>query len=169
MMREPWLVQDIRRSIYQCLSQEAERLGCGVLALGGTADHVRLLFKLPTRLVVARLLNQIKGVLSHFIHDEMPSMNGCCWQEGYGVFSIGRNQIEPVIKYITNQERHHAEGTIHTRWEETDEEYKPQRCLLRPQGGRRPRQIDLPFTAGQPRPGLNTALILCQCQQGTQR
>jgi putative transposase len=126
LRREPWLVPEVSRAVYRCLTQEAERLGCDVLALGGTADHVHLAVKQPTRLAVARLMNQIKGVSSHFVHDQMPSLDGFAWQEGYGVFSIGRNQIAPVIEYIANQERHHAEGSTHARWEEADEEYTPQ-------------------------------------------
>jgi len=32
-----------------------------------------------------------------------------------------------VIAYIENQKQHHLDGTLHSRWEETDEEYEPSR------------------------------------------
>ena len=30
------------------------------------------------------------------------------WQEGYGVFSVGKPAMEVVSNYVTNQERHHS-------------------------------------------------------------
>ena len=30
-----------------------------------------------------------------------------CWQNGYGVFSIGQSQVEDVRAYIAGQEEHH--------------------------------------------------------------
>ncbi len=30
-----------------------------------------------------------------------------CWQNGYGMFSIGASQIEDVRRYIAEQEQHH--------------------------------------------------------------
>ena len=29
------------------------------------------------------------------------------WQEGYGAFSVGKSNLQEVIKYIENQEEHH--------------------------------------------------------------
>ena len=29
------------------------------------------------------------------------------WQKGYGAFTYSRSQIDAVVKYIMNQERHH--------------------------------------------------------------
>jgi hypothetical protein len=34
------------------------------------------------------------------------------WQAGYGVFSLGRKQLDQAIAYVQNQKIHHAEGTI---------------------------------------------------------
>jgi hypothetical protein len=30
------------------------------------------------------------------------------WQDSYGVFSIGVSQVEKTVRYINNQDRHHA-------------------------------------------------------------
>jgi putative transposase len=34
------------------------------------------------------------------------------WQEGYGAFSYSRSQIDAVVKYIRNQEKHHAKKSF---------------------------------------------------------
>ena len=123
--RLPLLAPDVEEAVHRCIQQEAQQLGCDVLALGGMPDHVHLLVKLPTRLAPARLMQQIKGVSSHFTHDHLTECEGFFWQEGYGVFSVGRNQRQTVAAYIANQKQHHADNTVHAAWEEADEEYVP--------------------------------------------
>ncbi|GAA3959831.1 transposase [Mucilaginibacter dorajii] len=34
------------------------------------------------------------------------------WQEGYGAFSHSRSQIDQVVKYISNQQKHHQKKTF---------------------------------------------------------
>jgi len=34
------------------------------------------------------------------------------WQEGYGAFTYSHSQIDTVIKYIMNQEKHHKKRTF---------------------------------------------------------
>ena len=33
------------------------------------------------------------------------------WQEGYGAFSYGHSQLDRIISYIQNQEKHHRRRT----------------------------------------------------------
>ena len=127
LKREAFVTPDIERAVYRCIGSEAQHLGCTILAIGGMPDHVHLCLKLPTRVAVSNLMNQVKGVSSHFVHDRLSPDLPFQWQEGYGVFSVGPNQIKPVIAYIENQKQHHLDGTLHSRWEETDEEYEPSR------------------------------------------
>ena len=124
--REPFLTIEIERPVYRCIENEAKRLGCEVLAIGGMPDHVHLCVKPPTPLAIAKLMNQVKGVSSHFVHDQLPDRLAFRWQEGYGVISVGSNQVSSVLAYIGDQKRHHSENSLYDRWEETDEEYQPQ-------------------------------------------
>lgn len=123
--REPFLAPDIERAVHRCIANEAMRLGCTVIALGGMPDHIHLAVKIPTHRSVSRIMNHIKSLSSRFIHDKFDELDGFAWQEGYGVFSVGRNQLPRLIAYVGNQKRHHADGSVHPAWEETDEEYIP--------------------------------------------
>ena len=123
--RLPTLTPEIEREVYRCIQGEAQTLGCDVLALNGMSDHVHLLVKSPTRLAPAKIMAQVKGVSSRFVHENLPQHGGLWWQEGYGVFSIGRNQRRAVIAYIENQKAHHTDNTVQADWEEVDEEYVP--------------------------------------------
>ena len=123
--RLPFISMERERAVHRCIIQEAERLECVLCALGGIEDHVHLLLKVPSKLAPAHIIKQIKALSSRFLHDEFPETEGLFWQEGYGVFSVTPGQRQPVIDYIQNQKQHHANGTIHSRWEATDEEYTP--------------------------------------------
>jgi putative transposase len=34
------------------------------------------------------------------------------WQEGYGAFSYGHSQLDTIIRYIENQEKHHKRSSF---------------------------------------------------------
>ena len=77
------------------------------LAVGGIADHVHLLLSLPSTLAIAKAVQIIKANSSKWIN-ENPGQRSFAWQKSYSAFSIGVSQIENTVKYILNQEQHHA-------------------------------------------------------------
>ena len=40
------------------------------------------------------------------------------WQEGFGAFSYAHSQLSTVIRYIQNQEKHHARKTFRDEYVE---------------------------------------------------
>lgn len=50
----------------------------------------------------------IKGGTTKWLHDHVAELKGFAWQEGFGVFSVSKSEIDGVIEYIRNQEAHHA-------------------------------------------------------------
>jgi putative transposase len=120
--KQPLVTPEIERSLYRCIENEAQRLRCKVFAIGGIADHVHLVVWMPSRLALATLVKQVKGVSSTFARDQLVSGGLFKWQAGYGAFSIMPSHLDKVIAYVQNQKQHHAAGTIVAEWEETDEE-----------------------------------------------
>ena len=84
------------------------------LAIGGTADHVHLLLSLPTTLSVSKAMQLLKGNSSKWLRETFPELQlqGFAWQEGFGAFSYSRSQLETVIRYIQNQQKHHAKKSF---------------------------------------------------------
>ena len=118
-----WLLKPaIRRSVFRCLEGQARQSGCTVLALGGMPDHIHLVVRHPAKLSIASLVQQLKGVSSHFAHDQLSLGPIFRWQEGYGAFSLSRSHVERAVAYVENQEEHHAGGKLWPEWEETFEE-----------------------------------------------
>jgi REP element-mobilizing transposase RayT len=70
-------------------------------------DHTHLLIGLKPLISISDLLRDIKAGSSKFINDRKLIKGKFSWQEGFGVFSYSRSQIDTVIKYIQNQEKHH--------------------------------------------------------------
>jgi REP element-mobilizing transposase RayT len=87
--------------LYAYLGGIARGEGFSLIAAGGTANHVHLLFDLPATCCLANAVQKLKGSSSRWMGDEFS------WQEGYGAFSVSPSQIEVVKEYIQNQEEHH--------------------------------------------------------------
>jgi len=87
--------------LYAYLGGIARGEGFSLIAAGGTANHVHLLFALPASNSLAHAVQKLKGSSSRWMGD------GFSWQEGYGAFSVSPSQIEVVKEYIQNQEEHH--------------------------------------------------------------
>lgn len=92
-----------------------------ILAVGGTENHVHILFHLPPKLALAKAVLLLKANSSKWMREQG---NDFSWQEGYGAFSVSSSNIDRVIRYIRNQEAHHRKTPF-------EEEF---RALLRKHG-----------------------------------
>jgi putative transposase len=64
-------------------------------------------------------MKHIKGGTSRFLGQTMDEERVFKWQEGYGVFSVSPQDRDKVIRYISNQKEHHANGTLWLTAEKT--------------------------------------------------
>ena len=73
--------------LYAYLGGIARGEGLSLMAAGGTANHVHLLFALPASCALAHAVQKLKGSSSRWMGD------GFSWQEGYGAFSVSPSQV----------------------------------------------------------------------------
>ena len=79
-----------------------------MLLLGnGTTNHVHLLISLGRKVSLSELVGDLKRDSSKWIKTKGSQYQGFYWQEGYGAFSVGQNQIADVSRYIARQKEHH--------------------------------------------------------------
>lgn len=83
-----------------------------LLAIGGIADHIHILFGLRPSIAISDLVRDVKACSTGFINDERFVRGRFQWQEGFGAFSYSRSQLDAVAKYVLNQEKHHAKRTL---------------------------------------------------------
>jgi len=53
------------------------------------------------------LFEEIKRNSSRWVKTKGQKYQKFFWQNGYGVFSVGKSQLPTVIKYVEGQEEHH--------------------------------------------------------------
>ncbi|HEX7720750.1 MAG TPA: IS200/IS605 family transposase [Pyrinomonadaceae bacterium] len=78
-----------------------------LIVINGMSDHVHILIGLKPAMALADLVRDIKADSSDFINRKKWVRGRFSWQEGYGAFSYGHSQLDTIIRYIQNQERHH--------------------------------------------------------------
>jgi putative transposase len=63
-------------------------------------------------MALADLVREIKADSTNHINKENWVHGRFNWQEGYGAFSYGHSQLNTVIHYIQNQEKHHKRSSF---------------------------------------------------------
>jgi len=105
--RAPFLADAIRPEMHAYLGGILRELHAAPIAIGGTADHVHLLVRLPADLAVADCLRVVKTNSSRWVKEKWPERHSFAWQGGYGAFSVSESMRGAVIRYIQDQARHH--------------------------------------------------------------
>ncbi len=82
------------------------------IAIGGTADHVHVLFAMRTEPSLATIVNKIKSNSSKWVHETFADKGKFAWQSGYGVFSVSASNVDDVKAYIASQAEHHRRRTF---------------------------------------------------------
>jgi putative transposase len=108
--RRPLIPNDMKNRVWPYIAGIARQNKFKALAVGGMQDHCHALLSLPTAISVAKAVQLIKGGSSKWLNDHLDG-RAFAWQDGYGAFSIGISQVPNTIRYINNQERHHAKMT----------------------------------------------------------
>ena len=74
------------------------------LAVGGTDNHVHVLFHIPPTIALAKAVQLLKGNSSRWVGEQGIEFS---WQEGYGAFGVSASNLSQVERYIRNQAAHH--------------------------------------------------------------
>lgn len=83
-----------------------------LIAINGMPNHVHIFIGMKPSIALSDLVRDIKNNSTNFINDKRWVRDRFNWQEGFGAFSYGHSQIDSVVKYIQNQEKHHARKTF---------------------------------------------------------
>jgi putative transposase len=105
--REPYLTDDIRKTVFQHIRENARRKGIFLDFIGGHNDHVHCLISLGTEQSIRKIMQLIKGESSHWINSNRITPTEFAWQDEYFAVSVSESVLESVRHYIANQEEHH--------------------------------------------------------------
>ena len=104
--RRKVLEGDIAERCEQIIRKTALRYRAKVIALEIMPDHVHLLVEVDPQLGIHRLIKNIKGVTSHNLRKEFPSLSSrlpSLWTNSYFVSTVGGAPLAVIKQYVENQ------------------------------------------------------------------
>lgn len=93
--------------LYKYITGTVKNKGQKLIAIGGIENHIHILAGLKPNIALSDLVKEIKANSSRFINEKKLVKGKFSWQEGFGAFSYSHSQLNDVIRYIQNQEKHH--------------------------------------------------------------
>lgn len=97
-------LKDVHAYIAEILNRNDSQAIC----VGGTANHIHILFALNKNKSMSETVRMVKANSSKFINEKNGFDIPFCWQNGYGAFSISQSHVSDVRHYIETQMEHHA-------------------------------------------------------------
>ena len=106
--QEPFLAEpSLRSAAHAALADACHETRGEALEVGGTADHVHLLVRLPATISAADLVRELKRESFGRLKLSHPDLVRFHWQAGYGAFSVSVSKAASVRRYIRSQPEHH--------------------------------------------------------------
>jgi REP element-mobilizing transposase RayT len=100
---KPEFKEDLHKYITGIITNQGQKL----ISINGMPNHLHILIGLRPSMALADLVRDIKADSSTYISKNRWVRGKFSWQEGYGAFSYGHSQLDTIIRYIQNQEKHH--------------------------------------------------------------
>jgi REP-associated tyrosine transposase len=100
----PKFKEDLHKYITGIVRNQGQKL----ISINGMPDHLHILIGLKPSMALADLVRDTKADSSTYVNKNRWVRGKFSWQEGYGAFSYGHSQLDTIISYIQNQEKHHS-------------------------------------------------------------
>lgn len=119
--RDPLIHRSYRPELLQIVNEEVKTRGGWPIRHNAMPDHVHLLARLPPTVLVSDFIGQVKGATARRVNRDVEPKFKLRWQEGYGVLTLRKDELQKVSRYIDNQEEHHRVGRLSELLEKTEE------------------------------------------------
>ncbi|MDP4282089.1 MAG: IS200/IS605 family transposase [Bacteroidota bacterium] len=99
--------ETIEAQLYPYMSQIIANKNHKPYIINGMPDHIHILLGINPNSSISDLVRDVKRSSSVFINSTSLLPKKFSWQEGYGVFSYGKSQLDKIYQYILLQKEHH--------------------------------------------------------------
>ena len=113
--REPWIDPDIEPHLHGYLAALLTKRKCFVHRIGGTFDHVHLVFSIPATQRICDVLKEVKAVSSRWMNTEWTGYERFAWQSTYAAHSVDYFRKARAVGYLKKQKRHHFGFELDTK------------------------------------------------------
>jgi REP-associated tyrosine transposase len=110
--RESIIKPEFKEELFKYITGIVRNQKQKLIAINGVSDHVHILIGLRPSIALADLVREIKADSTNFINKRKLVHGRFNWQEGYGAFSYGHSQLDRIVHYIQNQEKHHLKHSF---------------------------------------------------------
>lgn len=93
--------------VYAYVAGILNETGCPTIAVGGTSNHLHLLFVLSRTTALSDVVRTVKSNSAKWLNARGGLLHHFAWQDGYAAFSISQSHVKAVRQYIFTQEEHH--------------------------------------------------------------
>src|SRR5258705_7644789 len=114
--RQSLIKPAFKEDLYKYIAGIVKGQGQKLITINGMPDHVHILIGLRPSIALADLVREIKADSTNFINQNKWVHGRFSWQEGYGAFSYGHSQLDTIIRYIQNQEKHHSRRSFRNEY-----------------------------------------------------
>jgi REP element-mobilizing transposase RayT len=111
--------EELQKYIAGIISGQKQKL----ITINNMPDHLHLLVGLRPDTALSDLVRDVKAGSSKFVNERHWVAGRFSWQEGFGAFSYSRSQLGTVIRYIENQQKHHARRSFRDEYVELLEKF----------------------------------------------
>ncbi len=117
--RQPQIRPVVEARLFRVLAATCHRLKARVFAISAMPDHLHMVAALPPTISIDTFVSRMKHSAARFVHRayQLPLE----WQIGYGVHSLGREDMPEVIRYVREQKERHRTGLVLNPLESTSD------------------------------------------------
>jgi|ERR1043166_127269 REP element-mobilizing transposase RayT len=103
---------NFQENLHKYITGIVKNQGQKLIVVSSMPDHLHILIGLKPSMALADLVRDIKADSSTYVNKNKWIQGKFAWQEGYGAFSYGHSQLDMIIRYIQNQEKHHQQSSF---------------------------------------------------------
>ena len=111
LIRKEW-----KNELEMYISGIVQNHGHKMLAIGAMPDHIHIFIGYNVNQLIPDVVEMIKTSSNTWVKTKKLTPFKFEWQRGYGAFTHSKSQIDAVVKYILNQERHHSKIPFRTEY-----------------------------------------------------
>jgi len=109
---EPYLTEPTIFHLIDFMKKDAKETGIYIDQLNGVLDHMHCLLNLSHKEKLVDVMRIIKSHSSKWLNQIHECPGRTVWQDGFFAVSVGERGIQPVRRYIRNQQVHHRDKTL---------------------------------------------------------
>ena len=115
-VRQSLIRPDFKEELQKYITGIVRKKGQKLIEINSMPDHTHMLIGLKPSIALSDLIRDVKSDSTEFIKRKGWIRGRFNWQEGFGAFSYSHSHLDSVIRYIRNQEKHHAKRSFRNEY-----------------------------------------------------